>query len=167
MIKLHFDTYQALEAALELPAAMPGAFRFNKLWHGSSFTCASCKQSVPFPIDPSGAYTCGTGYGVTGPAGQESMICFACCGKADESEMLQTGKATLYISGRTVTNWPGTLKLPATHVRTNRHSGGFGSQRKDVWFTGPDGKQWHGINRGDNDILRCKRLKTDSKGRPQ
>lgn len=59
-----------------------------------------------------------------------------------------------------VTNWPGSLEfktLPG--VRRNPRGGGFGAQRTDAWFVGPDGYVWHAINRGDNDIARCKRTK--------
>lgn len=31
--------------------------------------------------------------------------------------------------------------------------------RTDYWFTGPDGKNWHGVNIGDMDLVRCHRLK--------
>lgn len=97
-------------------------------------------------------------------------ICYECCGRHDVAAMRATGRATLYVSldsrgiltagwhrDYSVTNWPGTLRIAATG-QTRLHAGGFGAQRTDVWFTF-EGQQWHGVNRGDNGILRCKRLK--------
>lgn len=78
-------------------------------------------------------------------------------------EMKQTGRATLYsfvdTSGHSIGTW---ASKPGERFRATSHSysrNNFGAQRMDVWFTGPDGKQWHGVNIGDNDIVRCKRLK--------
>lgn len=93
-------------------------------------------------------------------------VCFDCCGRADVSAMRATGRATLYLTkqegqifGRTVCNWPGTLSIITGDVAHHKRAGGFGSNRTDVWFDGPDGYRWHGVNRGDNDILRCRRTR--------
>lgn len=77
--------------------------------------------------------------------------------------MLETGRAILYLSKDEagawhVTNWPGSLSFPA-RVHSSPRGGGFGSPRLDAWFTGPDGATWHAVNRGDNQIARCRRLK--------
>lgn len=90
--------------------------------------------------------------------------CYACCAARDVADMVETGTATLYLtkdaSGQhEITNWPGSLRLHVYHVRTSPYGGGFGSQRTDAWFTGPDGKAWHAVNRGDNQVARCRRLK--------
>jgi hypothetical protein len=53
--------------------------------------------------------------------------------------------------------WPGTLKIRCG-VRTGRHN--IAGKRYDVWFVGPDGKNWHGVTYGDNtQICRVRRLK--------
>lgn len=96
--------------------------------------------------------------------------CLDCCGRADADAMRATGRATLYIEPHApstlsasgyrwfrVTNWPGTLDVPA-YGRMRRYAGGFGTQRTDVWFQFA-GARWYGVNRGDNGILRCRRLK--------
>ena len=122
---------------------------------------------------PTATTGCGTGY-ATGADGR--TYCYECCGENDRADMLADGRITLYLVragtrddapgiDRTrphwqVTNWPGTLRfdcLPG--VRVSRHGGGFGSQRTDAWFIGPDGKNWHAVNRGNNDIARCTRVK--------
>ena len=82
----------------------------------------------------------------------------------DVADMVETGTATLYLvkdkAGQyEITNWHGSLRLHVYHVRTSPYGGGFGSQRTDAWFTGPDGKAWHAVNRGDNQVARCRRLK--------
>ena len=103
-----------------------------------------------------------TGYG-TLPDGKR--ICYACCAERDRADMIATGKATLYLVGnvRHVTNWPGALAFAVLERRISKHGGGFGSQRTDAWFHGPDGYVWHAVNRGDNDIARCKRTKEKAK----
>lgn len=96
--------------------------------------------------------------------------CFECCGRSDADAMRATGRATLYLTYPTrgtmpasgwhsfrVTNWPGTLDVPA-YGRVRRYAGGFGAQRTDVWFQFA-GARWHGVTRGDSQILRCRRLK--------
>ncbi len=110
-----------------------------------------------------------TGYG-TDKDGKTA--CYECCADFDRARMIADGRITLYLvacgprplSAFTrafeITNWPGTLRFPATLTRTKKHGGGFGAQRTDAWFTGPDGKRWHAVNRGDSQIARCKRVET-------
>lgn len=112
-------------------------------------------------------------------------FCYACCAERDRKDMIETGRATLYLVERIekrplqnagyyglaekdstvdvktyyVTNWPGSLEFKARHIDYKKYGGGFGSQRTDAWFTGPDGKAWHAVNRGDSQIARCRRLK--------
>jgi len=87
--------------------------------------------------------------------------CYDCCAKRDIAEMTATGRIVLYLTGigsdETVSNWPGTLCFPVTLRRISRHN--IAGKRADVWFTGPNGKRWWGWNCGDNQILRCRRLK--------
>jgi hypothetical protein len=112
-----------------------------------------------------------TGYGVTADGKKH---CYACCAAQDRAAMIRDGVATLYLVTRDVpasygsgvsrqhfvTNWPGSLRFRTigAPVKAPR-GGGFGSQRTDAWFRGPDGKVWHAVNRGDMDIARCRRLK--------
>lgn len=143
--------------------------------------CAECGAELPRGSDGAG-----TGYGsgkaepvATHPDAPalkkgESLerspaVCYPCCGKHDEKEMRETGRAVLYLSDVAgadprgscrdrlrVSNWPGSLSLPVLAVRASRNN--FGAQRTDVWFR-HEGREWHGVNVGDNQILRCRRLK--------
>lgn len=101
-----------------------------------------------------------TGYGTT-LAGERH--CYACIAVQDRRDMIETGRATLYLtrdgSAWKVGNWPGSLTFPVRGVKVSRYGGGFGTQRTDAWFTGPDGKEWHAVNRGDNQVARCRRIK--------
>lgn len=121
---------------------------------GLCFRCSVCGLSKPVP---SGGV--GTGYGRNR---RGSLVCYACCGEQDRRAMLRTGKAVLYVtkepSGHSsVSNWPGTLRFHA-YARESRHNWS-NVQRTDAWFVGPDGRQWYGVNLGDNQILRCRRIK--------
>lgn len=104
------------------------------------------------------------GYGTT-PEGQR--LCYDCCAWSAGADMVRHGDTVLYLTGPyndrdstktwKVTNWPGTLIFRPTYVSKGRHN--MAGTRYDVWFCGPDGHEWHGINIGDNEILRCKRTK--------
>jgi hypothetical protein len=104
-----------------------------------------------------------TGYGVDSGG---RKWCYACCAARDKRRMTQTGRATLYLVdsqasvGRafTVQNWSGSLCFPVTYCRKGAHN--MARTRYDVWFTGPDGKPWYGVQYGDNtQILHCRRVK--------
>lgn len=133
------------------------------------FTCGDC--GVLKPVKPSG----GTGYANTADG---ARICYDCCAIRDRADMVATGKALLYLThdNRTkvamgwcgtsmpgndspwqVSNWPGTLKFNA-YVKRGHHN--LARRRLDAWFIGPDGYRWHGVNIGDNEVLRCKRTKS-------
>ena len=45
------------------------------------------------------------------------------------------------------------------HTTTSFHNFAGRDGRRDVWFT-LDGSRWHGVNIGDNDIVRVKRCKS-------
>lgn len=114
--------------------------------------------------------------------------CYACCAEHDKADMIATGRATLYLCGVDVPpegserggmasqgpsmipsqrpkvrrwyvkNWPGSLSFPVRHMRKGRHN--MARSRYDVWFTGPDGTEWHGVQYGENtQILHCRRVK--------
>ena len=134
---------------------------------GVMFRCSDCGETKP--VQTSG----GTGYGYDAAA---NILCYACCGKRDMADMIENGRATLYLTqpersapglrldsyGRSghaiVSNWPGTMRLPC-YVKQGRHN--IAGKRYDAWFTGPDGKKWHGVTYGDNtQLCHCKRLKS-------
>ena len=119
-----------------------------------------------------------TGYG-TDSEGKTS--CFACCGLLDAARLVQDGKMTGYFAydknvipykGRQpygarfgdltqylnahFTNWPGTFKVPVYYVR--RSVNNFGAERLDFWFTFQGSRYW-GVNVGDNQVARVKRVK--------
>lgn len=121
----------------------------------------------PVPVFPVG-HVGGTGYGTDRITG--ARHCYACCAEIKRAQMIATGRATLYLQAPTrgvtvpnprkdyaVTDWAGCLSFVAFNYRHSRNGGGFGSQRSDVDFIGPDGYIWHATNRGDNEIAQCKR----------
>ena len=116
----------------------------------STFICSECGREKP--VQKQG----GTGYAVNPEKGEK--ICYECCCWQDRDHMMKTGKITLYLSAGHVVNWPGTLSFPVTESRRGRHN--FARTRTDVWFRGPDGFMWHGVNYGSgSQICRCKRTK--------
>lgn len=127
-----------------------------------TFDCAECKQAITYERDSD---TGGAGYAHA----EDGKICYACCAIRDKRDMLANGKHVLYLVKRdganVVTNWCGTLSFDVKATRESR-AVVFGrryTERVDAWFTGPDNKLWHGINQGDNQLLRCKRVKSDSR----
>jgi len=119
------------------------------------FTCADCGETIKY-VNKSGCG--GTGYATVREDGIEKKVCYRCCAKRDCAEMAATGRIVLYLTaGSMVTNWPGTLKFRVAHSRPGRHN--FAGRMVSVWFTDSDGREWYGRNIGDNQILRCKRLK--------
>lgn len=109
-------------------------------------------------------------------------LCFDCCAVEDKKYMIEHGNSkglplyltpaknpptTPRLAGETygtyeVTNWPGTLRFKCNKPKKNYHN--IAGHRYDVWFDGPDGFLWHGVNYGENtQIVHCKRTKTKSK----
>lgn len=113
--------------------------------------------------EPSPCKSFTTGYGTDPETGKR--YCYACCAVRDVESMRETGRAVLYlVRGKVgerwrVTNWPESLSFPAYGVKRKPRGGGFGAERIDAYFNGPDGYVWHAVNRGDNQIARCKRTK--------
>ncbi len=111
---------------------------------------------------------CTSGGGVNA-AGE--TLCNDCCGFMDAIDMARTepgqrGCIALYLVSvypqRTVDNWPGTLKLVVTSIGT-WVSGGFGSKRRTIYFRGPMGAKWSGVEYDGNagSLLRdVRRLKS-------
>jgi hypothetical protein len=130
---------------------------------------------LPTPQVPGSA---GTGYGSIfvredAHGAVYETRCYACCAAYTRERMTSTGRADLYLCERTdgplsehsnrdraeVADWTGLLRFPVTALRRSPRGGGFGSQRTDAYFVGPDGKEWHAVNRGDMQLARCRRLK--------
>jgi hypothetical protein len=123
------------------------------------FVCADCGEKVIH----TDSFT--TGYGI-GPNGEK--VCYACCAKRDIADMTARGRAVLYLTVAgdsaaapqwpVVSNWPGTLRIPVKSRRIGSHN--IAGKREDVWFTGPDGCEWHGVCYGHNtQLCHCRRLK--------
>lgn len=144
--------------------------------------CHECRAELPQCVDGAGAagYGCGIEQDVparvllslgAGPlkAGERitraPAVCYACCGAHDKAEMIETGRAVLYLSKRPdgtwhIGNWPGSLSFPVRHNYVRKGSHNIARTRYDAWFIGPDGKEWHAVNIGDNQIARCRRIKS-------
>lgn len=82
---------------------------------------------------------------------------------ADMEALRATGRGILYIhrENKTPTHVSTWHSTPSTRIKINnwrkgRHN--MARQRLDVWFY-LDGKCYHGVNIGDNDIVRVKRNK--------
>jgi hypothetical protein len=119
----------------------------------------------------------GTGYGIDAKG---VKTCYTCIGLADRKELIETGKQTGYLSmkhriydglgtiryGRghdamedgTYGNWPGTFTIPIRGVNAKRSVNNFGAERIDFWFTFEGRKYW-GVNIGDNQVARVRRIK--------
>lgn len=83
--------------------------------------------------------------------------------QAELKAMRETGKALLYLfkdaAGKySVGTWASEpcRRAPVKRVSVSRHN--WGIWRTDLWFYA-DGSTWHGVNIGDNDIVRCRRNK--------
>ena len=114
--------------------------------------------------DPRGP---GTGYGQDS---EGNTYCYSCCADRERTQMIETGRATLYLIPAketahsrvhaTVTDWPGYLRFPIIGtVRKGRHN--MARVRYDFDFTGPDNAHWVGTQYGDNtQIAHCRRVKS-------
>lgn len=136
----------------------------------SKFHCDICDQDKEQPEGPGG-----TGYGLT-PDNRKA--CYECCAEMDKRDMLEMIAALdrgekvkgfcLYLSSNAlkqwvVSNWPGTLKiLTCRNLSRTVYALGHRIGRHDVWFN-YGGREWHGVNLGDNQIVRCKPLKKRGK----
>ena len=108
-----------------------------------------------------------------GPTQAEIDAHNAILAKAELDHAIEAGKATFYLSwdqgqGGTqsnyrVSNWVESWKSPHCYVRRG-YSYGFGRfETCWVWFTGPDGKQWYGVLKGDMSCFNARRLKKRGK----
>ena len=118
--------------------------------------CHACADAIVLDCghlpSPHGPYTTGYGRDARG-----KKHCYACCAEMEKARMIETGRATLYLSGNKIADWPGTLSFPC---RVKRGAHNIARYRYDAWFTGPDGKPWHGVQYGDNtQIIHCRRVR--------
>lgn len=133
------------------------------------YVCDGCGQEIS-PPEPN-AFTFNYGTMLDG-----TKHCYPCCAKLDRDTMIADGKITLYLTSRPihngevgminryernwfVTNWPSSLEFRVTSG-PSRSWHNIARVRYDVWFHGPDGHVWHGIQYGDNtQLCHCKRTK--------
>ena len=98
-----------------------------------------------------------TGYGTDPETGDR--LCFRCCGIADAEQMIESGRATLYLGSGQVTNWPGSLCFDVGEPRQGRDN--IAGTRYDVWFRGPAGQAWWGVQYGEwTQLCHCRRLQS-------
>ena len=81
----------------------------------------------------------------------------------DNPRWRQENAGTWHYSNYRVSNWVGSWKSPHCFVRRG-YSYGFGRfETFWIWFTGPDGKQWYGVLKGDMSCFNARRLKKQGK----
>lgn len=83
--------------------------------------------------------------------------------QAELAGSVQHGRAVWYLINRDGKNYVGQWvgkSWPVSFSKTSWHNMAGRDGRTDVWFTGPDGRNWHGVNIGDNQICRCRRVKS-------
>lgn len=107
------------------------------------FTCTVCGLHKTHDDD----FT--TGYGRDN---DDNIVCFDCCGKQDAKELKElqpNQKFYLYLNTKekTLSNWPGTLKINVNHIRVGNHN--IARHRYDTWFTF-EGNSYHAVQYGDN-----------------
>jgi hypothetical protein len=129
------------------------------------FDCFGCKDHFVIHDELT------TGYGIKQFGKRKVKLCYDCIAKAETGRMLIDGANVMYLTkdqaGQMwVSNWPASLKFVVYYSKQSRHACfGYNNKRHDVWFVGPDGFTWHGIQRGNNnDICRVKRTK--QRGKP-
>lgn len=114
----------------------------------------------PSEVENTGIFT---GYGQDSNGKKH---CYACIAEMDRKTMIETGHSRnlpLYWGKQAdgqwwVANWPGSLKFKPLRIHEGKHN--IGGTRDDVWFDGPDGHVWHGVQIGQwNQILHAKRTK--------
>ena len=121
------------------------------------FTCTACGENKTH-TDP---HTTGYGQDKDG-----NKVCFACCGLQDMQSMRDTGKGDGYLvrnddGTHKFTNWPGTLSLSVYGIRKSFHNFAGRDGRTDFYFMF-EGKEWHGVNIGDQQFSRVHVLKKQS-----
>jgi hypothetical protein len=116
------------------------------------FTCSQCKQNKVHESDFTTGYAKDKG---------NNKICFECCGKNDIEalgNLKPKEKFILYLNTKekTLTNWPGTLKINVGYIREGRHN--IAGKRYDTWFSLGQ-FNYHAVQYGDNtQIAHIKRV---------
>lgn len=71
----------------------------------------------------------------------------------------QENAGTWHYTNYRVGNWTGSWKAPHCYVKSGYSYGFCRVETKWIWFTGPDGQKWYGVNKGDRDCFTGRRLK--------
>jgi len=87
--------------------------------------------------------------------------------EAEMEALKKNGRGILYLTcvktdcdqHYDVHDWMGNIVYRNASISKSFHNFCGRNGRTDVWFTF-DGSRWHGVNIGDNQILRVKRLKS-------
>ena len=126
-----------------------------------TFYWVDCRKRKPVQTEG------GTGYAILRDS--DSKVCYVCVAERDRKAMVETGHGNnlpLYLSKGNdgkwkVGNWPSTLTFPLMgdgHPRKGTHN--IAGTRYDVWFVGPDGYVWHGVQYGEwTQVVHAKRTK--------
>ena len=119
-------------------------------------------------VAPERPETGSTGYGWNADDGK--TFCYPCAAARDREAMASGNRWDGYLVGTSpvsgdrgvrVSNWCGSLSIRVDSIRRSK-SRGFGPWpivRYDVWFRDHTGAAWWGVNRGDNQIVRCRKVK--------
>lgn len=107
------------------------------------FTCSQCNEHKTYESD----FT--TGYGTDKDG---NKVCYECCAKNDIEQLgnLKKGEKVCHYLDTTkkkITNWPGSMVLPVSYIRTGRHN--IAGKRYDTWFTLGQ-FNYHAVQYGDN-----------------
>lgn len=99
-------------------------------------------------------------------------------GEAETKAAVKNGKGLFYFTehkkdicytnGRAyagkVANWIGNFKAPWVYAEKFQAAAwGGGIDAFNIWFTGPDGKKWYGVLKGDTQAFTARRLKKQDK----
>lgn len=119
----------------------------------------------------------------TGPTQTEIDAHNSILTKAERDAMIEQGRGTFYLTkdrppctpdnprwkqesagtwcykNYKVSQWSGTWMSPQVYVQAGKAYGFCYTDCFWVWFTGPDGKKWYGVNKGDMDCFTGRRLK--------
>lgn len=154
----HVDALGVLDAVeqaqVKLDPKRKGLVTHCEPWRG---TCDIC--STVFPTGDGCTYGCDR-------RAPHKFFCFACCDVLQAWDMIETGRATLYLvdgcNGKPyrVTGFATPAGCRVLHVAKS-YGSAFGNRitRHDVSFVGPDGARWYGRQQGDNQLLHCRRVK--------
>jgi hypothetical protein len=134
----------------------------------NTFYCHHCNRVKSYKSDITSGYALDH---------DNNKVCFDCCAVIDRESMIDRGDSKslpLYLAKASrpplklcpeesystyeVTNWCGTLRFKCGQPRKGRHN--IAGSRHDVWFHGPDGHVWHGVQFGEwTQVCHCKRTK--------